>query len=94
MKTKEFNKLLKKHKSNPQEIIRMYCNNEIYITSRQFDKVLEARDGKRLKYENSVEDTDDSDNSGPLYRLWVNLTNNVRIKALQERLHLHQRRGR
>lgn len=61
MKAKEFHKLLEKHKNNPQELIRMHCNRDIYLTGYQFDKVVEIRDRKKNSYgENNNNNTSDS----------------------------------
>ena len=70
MRAKEFNKLLKKHENNPQELIRQHCNLKIYLSSYQFDKVVRLRDRKRLEYENSIESSDSSSNNSIFHRLF------------------------
>lgn len=70
MKAKEFNKLLKKYESNPQELIRQHCNLKIYLSSYQFDKVVRLRDGKRLRYEDSIKSSDNSSNNSIFHRLF------------------------
>jgi hypothetical protein len=49
MKAKEFNDLLEKHKSNPQELIRMHCNRDIYLSGYQFDKVVSSSILRRIR---------------------------------------------
>lgn len=70
MKAKEFNKLLKKYENNPQELIRQHCNLKIYLSSYQFDKVVRLRDGKRLRYEDSIKNNNNSSNNGIFHRLF------------------------
>ncbi len=70
MKAKEFNKLLKKYENNPQELIRQHCNLKIYLSSYQFDKVVRLRDGKRLRYEDSIKDNNNSSNNSIFHRLF------------------------
>lgn len=43
MKPNKFNKLIKENKDNLQKIIYMYCNNKIYLTNKQLDKVIKLR---------------------------------------------------
>lgn len=43
MKAQEFNKLLKEHKNNLQEILRLYCTDKIFLTSKQIEKVIRLR---------------------------------------------------
>ena len=49
MKVKEFNRLLKEHKDNLQEIIRLHCMNKIYLCSYQLDKVIKLRGERKCK---------------------------------------------
>ena len=43
MKTSEFKKLVREHKSDLQTIIMMYCMDKIYLTDKQLDEVLKLR---------------------------------------------------
>ena len=43
MRTNKFNKLIKENKDNLQKVIYMYCNNKIYLTNKQLDKVIKLR---------------------------------------------------
>lgn len=43
MKSNKFNKLIKENKDNLQKIIYMHCNNKIYLTNKQLDKVIKLR---------------------------------------------------
>ena len=43
MKAQEFNKLLKEYKDNLQRIIYLHCENKIYLTNYQLDKVIKMR---------------------------------------------------
>lgn len=43
MKPNKFNKLIKENKDNLQKVIYMYCNNKIYLTDKQLDKVIKLR---------------------------------------------------
>lgn len=43
MKPNKFNKLIKENKDNLQKVIYMYCNNKIYLTNKQLDKVIKLR---------------------------------------------------
>ena len=43
MKSKEFNKLLKEHKDNLQELIRLHCESKIYLTQQQIQRVINLR---------------------------------------------------
>lgn len=70
MKAKEFNKLLKKYENNPQELIRQHCNLKIYLSSYQFDKVVRIRDGKRLRYEDSIKNNDNDRGNSIFHRLF------------------------
>lgn len=70
MKAKEFNKLLKKYENNPQELIRQHCNLKIYLSSYQFDKVVRIRDGKRLRYEDSIKNSDNDRDNSIFHRLF------------------------
>lgn len=47
MKTKEFEKII--NEKEPKEIISMHCKNEIYLTNKQIDKVIEKRDTGQYK---------------------------------------------
>ena len=47
MKVKEFNRLLKEHKDNLQRIIYLHCENKIYLTNCQLDKVIRLRGEKK-----------------------------------------------
>ena len=44
MNTTEFNKLLKKE--DPKRIIYLYCTNQIYLYSKQLDKVIDLKNEK------------------------------------------------
>lgn len=70
MKAKEFNKLLKKYENNPQELIRQHCNLKIYLSNYQFDKVVRIRDGKRLRYEDSIKNSDNDRGTSIFHRLF------------------------
>lgn len=48
METKKFKKLLKN--TLPREIIRKYCNNDIYLTQKQLQIVIDLKN----KGENNV----------------------------------------
>lgn len=43
MKPNKFNKLIKEHKDNLQKVIYMHCENKIYLTNKQLDKVIKLR---------------------------------------------------
>lgn len=47
MLKKELDKLLKKY--SPKEILNMYCNWQIYITSSQVDKLIKLKNEKEGK---------------------------------------------
>ena len=70
MRAKEFNKLLKKYENNPQELIRQHCNLKIYLSSYQFDKVVRIRDGKRLRYEDSIKNNDNDRGNSIFHRFF------------------------
>lgn len=44
MKTKDFNKLLKR--DNPKKILTNHMMGEIYLTDKQLDKVCKLNDGR------------------------------------------------
>ena len=50
MKQKIFNKLVKEHKNNLQEIINMYCMNKIYLTNKQLDKINTLRGERKYPH--------------------------------------------
>ncbi len=41
MKAKNYKKLLKE--KNPKEIIRLYCNNKIFLNSKQLDEIIKLK---------------------------------------------------
>lgn len=43
MKANKFNKLIKEYKNNLQKVIYMHCENKIYLTNKQLDKVIKLR---------------------------------------------------
>ena len=47
MKTTQLKKLIKKYKNNLQRIIYLHCENRIFLTNNQLDKVLKLR-GERM----------------------------------------------
>lgn len=49
MKAKEFNRLLKEHKDNLQELIRLHCINKFYLCSYQLDKIIKLRGERTYK---------------------------------------------
>ena len=43
MKPNKFNKIVKEYKDNLQRLIYLHCENKIYLTRKQLDKVIKLR---------------------------------------------------
>lgn len=54
MKINLFNKLLKENKEDPHMLIVLHQSNKIYLTSKQFDKVVELRNKLEKKGEGRI----------------------------------------